>query len=205
LKKIGFLLSGSGSTLENLADKIKELKTPAEIKIVISSREGVYGITRAQNLDIDTRVVEYKNYKNDIDLYSSKITEIFKEYDVDFIVMGGFMSFYKIPPEYKNKVLNVHPALIPSFCGHLMYGDKVHKAAYDAGVKISGCTVHFVDNEYDHGPILAQGVVNIEKNDTFEDIRNKVQAKERELFPLVIDSFVRDKVSKSGNRFFIEH
>ncbi len=201
--RIGFLLSGSGSTLENLINRMNDLKTPAQICVVVSSRSDAYGLVRAEKFGIHSHVVEYKDYSGKVQEYSDKITEILKKYNIDLVVMGGFMSFYTIPPEYENKVLNVHPALIPAFCGKNMYGMRVHKAVYESGVKTTGCTVHFVNNEYDAGPIIAQKCVSVNHSDTPESIAEKVVAAERDIYPEVIDCFVRGRVNKINGKFFI--
>lgn len=203
--KIAFLLSGSGSTFENLLAKIKEMNTPAEIAVVISSKMDAYGIQRAKKHGIPYEVVEYKKYKSDLNKYSELITEIIEKYEAGLVVMGGFMSLYKIPDKLNNKVLNVHPALIPAFCGKNMYGEKVHEAVFKEGVKVTGCTVHFVDNQYDHGPIIAQKAVYINEDDNVETIAEKVVGAERELYPRVIDAFVRGKLKfRNGKPFIIK-
>ncbi len=201
--KIGFLLSGSGSTLENLIGKMKELNTPADICVVISSKDDAYGLTRAKNNSIPARVVEYAKYKNDVQSYSTEITKTLKQHGAQFVVMGGFMSYYIVPLEYENKIINVHPALIPAFCGKNMYGRKVHEAVYKSGVKVTGCTVHFVNNEYDAGPIIAQKSVDILPVDTVDTISEKVVQAEREIYPVVVDAYCRGRVEKFGGRFFV--
>ncbi len=187
---IGFLLSGSGSTLQNFIDLKNKNKFFGSISVVISSKKEAYGLKRAKKANIPAFIVEYKHFKNDVDSYSKKISKILKDYDCDLIVMGGFMSFYKVPKEFENKVLNVHPSLIPSFCGKGMYGEKVHKAVLEYGVKFTGCTVHLVNNEYDKGPIVAQGIVEVFDDDTEKTLSQKVQAKERELYPEIVNNFI---------------
>ena len=157
--KLGFLLSGSGSTYDNMMEKLQDLGTPAKMAVVISSRPDVYGVVRAKKSGVPVHIVEYKKYNNDIEEYSRAITKILEEYQVELVIMGGFMSFYQIPEKYIHRVMNVHPALIPAFCGKGMYGHKVHEAVYQSGVKVTGCPVHFVDNEYDNEPILDQSPV----------------------------------------------
>ena len=204
MKKIGFLLSGSGSTLENLLDCQKRGDLKGEVSVVISSKPGVFGLERAENNQIPNFVVEYKKYKNNLEEYSQKITKILIDYECELVVMGGFLSLYLIPEQFYNKVLNVHPALIPAFCGKGMFGMKVHKAVIESGVKVSGPTVHIVNNEYDKGPILMQGVVEILDSDTPELLAKKVQAKEREIYPIAINNMLLEKYDVQGNRVFLK-
>jgi len=204
MKKIGFLLSGSGSTLNNLIQKIKEKYLECEISVVISSKKGVKGIEIAKENNIPCFIVEYLKYKNDIEKYSNEITKIIKKYSVDLIVMGGFMSLYKIPDEFKNRVINIHPALIPAFCGKGMYGIKVHEAVIEYGAKITGCTVHFVDNEYDHGPIIYQEAIRVLSNDTPETLAERVKELERKVYPYVIKKILEKKFKINGKKVFLE-
>jgi len=190
MKKIGFLISGSGSTLQNFIDLQKEGKLKGQIAVVISSKKEAYGLERAKNAGIPFFSIEYKNYQNNIKDYSREITKILINHNCDIVVMGGFMSFYDIPDEFKNKVVNIHPSLIPAFCGKGMYGQKVHETVIAKGVKVTGCTVHFVDNEYDHGPIIAQETVRIEDEDTAQTLAHKVQAKEREIYPQIVNQIL---------------
>ncbi|HCL55591.1 MAG TPA: phosphoribosylglycinamide formyltransferase [Spirochaetia bacterium] len=192
MKKIGFLISGSGSTLQNFIDLQKEGKLKGQITVVISSKKEAYGLERAKNAGIPFFSIEYKNYQNNIKDYSREITKILINHNCDIVVMGGFMSFYDIPDDFKNKVVNIHPSLIPAFCGKGMYGKKVHETVIANGVKVTGCTVHFVDNEYDHGPIIAQETVRIEDEDTVESLAHKVQAKERAIYPQIVNQILDD-------------
>ena len=201
--KIGFLLSGSGSTLENLLSHIQYRYINATVSVVVSSRDNVYGLKRAKSWNIPHHVVPYKNYKSDLQTYSDKITEILNSHNVDLVVFGGFMSRYLIPNQYLNKVINVHPALIPAFSGHGYYGEKVHKAVIDFGAKVTGCTVHFVDNEYDNGAIIAQSVIDVHDFDTAETIQQRVQQLERQLYPKVINYFVENLIQINDRKVFI--
>ena len=203
--RIGFMLSGSGSTLANLSEQIDSGAVNAEVVAVISSRAKNYGVERARNMNTPVHIVKYRDYENDLDLYSDKITECLDEHNVDLIVMGGFMSFYKVPEKYIGKIINVHPALLPSFGGQDMYGHHVHEAVLEYGAKITGCTVHFVDNEsYDHGPIIMQGVVQVEQDDTPDSLADKVQDKEREIYPQVVQLFAEGRVTLNGRKVTIK-
>ena len=202
--KIGFLLSGSGSTLENLLEHIEKKKVEANVAVVISSKEACYGIERANNWGITREKVNYKDFKNRVEEYSDQITEILNRYHVDLVVLGGFLSLYLIPDQYKNRVINIHPALIPSFCGKGYYGRKVHESVIEYGVKYTGCTVHFVDNEYDSGPIIDQAIVRVEESDSAESVENKVQQLEKEIYPRVIQAIVDSRVGIDGRKVFIK-
>lgn len=193
MKNIGFLISGSGTTLQNFIDIERAGRLKGKIVVVISSKVGVYGLERAAKAGIPYYVVEYKTYKGDIGGYSHQITEILKQYGTEIVLMGGFLSYYQVPAFFKNKVLNIHPALVPSFCGQGMYGDKVHRAVLDYGVKVTGCTVHIVDDHYDHGPILAQSVVEVKDDDTPESLAKRVQEREKMLYPAVVNDFIDGK------------
>ncbi|TYB30579.1 MAG: phosphoribosylglycinamide formyltransferase [Candidatus Mcinerneyibacterium aminivorans] len=197
-RSIAVLLSGSGRTLENILDKIENL----EVSVVISSKNGVRGIEVAKKNDIPCHVIQRKNSKN-IDKFSERITETLEKYNFSLIVMAGFLSFYNFPGKYKQKIMNIHPALIPSFCGRGYYGMKVHREVYKRGVKISGCTVHFVDKKYDHGPIIIQKACQIKAGDQPEDIARKVFELEKKAYPEAINLYLNEKLTVTNNKVFI--
>jgi folate-dependent phosphoribosylglycinamide formyltransferase PurN len=118
----------------------------------------------------------------------------------DLVVLAGFMSLIDVPADFQNRIINVHPALIPAFCGHGMYGHHVHEAVINYGAKVSGATVHFVDSEYDHGPIILQGTVPVLDNDTPDTLAERVQALERELYPQAIQLFAEGRLRVVGRR-----
>ncbi len=191
---LAVLISGGGTTLKSLIEKIAEGKLKAKIKAVISSRPDARGLTFAREVGIPTFVVNRKEFKSTKD-FSEKITAILREINPDLIVFGGFLCFYQFPPEFSGRIINIHPALLPSFGGKGMYGDHVHEAVLKSGAKVSGCTVHFVDEIYDHGPIIAQRVVPVLPDDTVESLRERVQSTERELYPEVINWFAEGRIS----------
>ncbi|HEO64895.1 MAG TPA: phosphoribosylglycinamide formyltransferase [Spirochaetes bacterium] len=193
--RIGFLLSGNGSTLENLLEHIADGQVDAKIAVVLSSRTQAYGLIRANNWGIPHEVVPYKMFKSNLNDYSQRITQLLDFHKVDLVVFGGFMSCYIVPKHYINRVINIHPSLIPSFCGKGFYGTKVHQTVLDYGVKVTGVTVHFVDDEYDHGPIIAQETVKIDDRDTVDSIQSKVTAIEKRLYPKVIQAIIEDKIT----------
>jgi formyltetrahydrofolate-dependent phosphoribosylglycinamide formyltransferase len=190
LFKIAVLLSGSGTTLENLLVKRDDGKLDVDFSIVISSRPDAYGLERARRRQIPVACVPRKNFKgcNATEEFSTAIFDLLKPYPPDLVVLAGFMCKLSVPPEYLAKVINVHPALLPSFGGKGYYGHHVHEAVLAHGCKVSGCTVHLVDNEYDHGAILGQRAVAVLANDTADTLAQRVQEAERELYPEVIQS-----------------
>jgi phosphoribosylglycinamide formyltransferase 1 len=199
LIKLGVLLSGSGTTLQNLIDRIDAGQLPVELVCVVSSRHGVFGLERAQRYGIPTATVARKEYA-DTESFGAAIWERLAPHAPDLVVLAGFMSLLTVPTAYENRVMNVHPALIPAFCGKGMYGHHVHEAVLAAGVKVTGATVHFVDEHYDHGPIILQGCVPVLDDDTAETLSERVQAKERDLYPEAIGLFAEGKLEVVGHR-----
>lgn len=202
IKKInlGVLISGSGNTLQNFIDHIEKGKLHATIQIVISSKPNVVGLDRARKHNIPTAVIPYSNYNNDIDTFSRAITAKLDTYPIDLVTLAGFVHFYKIPENYKGKVMNIHPGLIPAFCGHHYYGKKVHEAAINYGVKVSGCTVHFADNVYDNGPIIIQRAVPVLEDDTPDTLAERVFKEECEAYPEAIRLFAEGRLKIEGRK-----
>ena len=197
--KLAVLLSGSGTTLQNLIDRIARNELDASIACVISSRSGVYGLERARQHNIPTATVLRKAFE-DSQQFSDAIWEEVRAYPVDLVVLAGFMSLLHVPEDFKHRILNVHPALIPAFCGKGMYGHHVHEAVLAYGAKISGATVHFVDNEYDHGPIVLQKATPVLEDDTPDTLAERVQATEREIYPQAIQWFSEGRLLVEGRR-----
>lgn len=200
--KLAVLLSGSGSTLQNLIDRIDQGALSASIACVVSSRPNAYGLERARNHAIPTHTVARKDY-TDPDAFGAALWDSLRPYRPDLVVLAGFMSLLPIPEAYENRVMNVHPALIPAFCGQGMYGHHVHEAVLAAGVKVSGATVHFVDEHYDHGPIILQGCVPVLDADTPATLAERVQAKERDLYPEAIQLFADNKLRVKDRRVYV--
>jgi phosphoribosylglycinamide formyltransferase-1 len=184
LLKIAVLISGSGSNLQAIIDNVESGYLNCSIEAVISDKKDVYGIDRAKSKNINTYVVDKKQYGTKL---SDEILNIL-EGKVDLIVLAGFLSILEgeILELFKNKIINVHPALIPSFCGAGMYGIKVHEKALECGVKVSGCTVHFVDAGTDSGPIIIQNVVQVYSEDTAKELQQRVLIEEHKALPLAI-------------------
>jgi len=190
---IAVFISGGGSTLKNLLERIGEGTCRARVKCVLSSRDGAPGLRYAEEACIPAIVVPRKEYQ-DTAAFSEAITCSVAPFSPQLIVFGGFLSLYLFPPQYRGRIINIHPALLPGFGGKGMYGDRVHRAVLEAGCRVSGCSVHFVDEEYDHGPIIAQRAVPVLEEDTVETLGERVRAAERELYPEVINWFADDRV-----------
>lgn len=197
--RIAVLLSGSGTTLENLLVLSAAQQLPAEIVFVLSSRGDAYGLERAKQRGIPTAVVERKRFVLPEE-FSDALFEAVRPYRPDLICLAGFLSLLKIPSEYAGRVLNIHPALLPSFGGKGYYGNRVHEAVLKHGCKVAGCTVHFVDNEYDHGPIVAQRAVAVLEGDDVESLAARVQEAEREVYPEAIRLFAAGRLRLEDRR-----
>lgn len=197
--RLGVLLSGGGTTLQNFIDRIAAGSLDAEVALVISSRPGVGGIARAEAAGIPAKVVSRRDYPS-LDSFSDRVSTLLDQVAPDVILMAGFLSLWKIPPQYENKVLNIHPALIPAFCGKGYYGLHVHRAVVDSGVKVSGCTVHFADNVYDHGPIVLQRTVAVHADDAPEDVQARVFAEECEAYPEAVRLFAEGRLVIEAGR-----
>jgi formyltetrahydrofolate-dependent phosphoribosylglycinamide formyltransferase len=192
---LAVLISGSGRTLQNFIDLIQAGKLLARIQVVISSKDGVAGLERARKHNIPAFVVARKKYKSNVE-FSAAVNGVLKPYPVDLIVLAGFLSLYVIPEEYRGKVMNIHPALLPDFGGNGFYGDKVHQAVLDAGRKESGCTVHFADNTYDTGPVIVQKRVPVLPGDTVHTLADRVFEAEKQAYPDAIRLFAEGKAHK---------
>jgi folate-dependent phosphoribosylglycinamide formyltransferase PurN len=163
----------------------------------------VKGLERAEAAGIPAFVVSRKRIRDPAQ-FSDAITEVLDRFRPDLVTMAGFLSLWRIPPHYEGRVLNIHPALIPLFCGKGFYGMRVHDAVVASGVKFSGCTVHFADNVYDHGPIVIQRVVPVRFEDTPEDVQKRVFAEECEAYPDAIRLFAEGRLTIVENRVRIE-
>lgn len=198
------LLSGGGTTLQNIIDLSETGALPVEVVHVIASRSDAYGLERAKKHNIPATLVASKEYRRagrtDWDAMSARLDEIILPLNPDLICFCGFMCFYKIPASLQGKVMNVHPALIPAFCGQGMCGHAVHEAAVANGVKVSGCTVHFVTNEYDAGPIIVQRVCPVYDTDNPDTLAERVMAQERIAYPQAIRLFAEGRLTIEGNR-----
>jgi len=198
--RLAVLLSGGGRTLQNFIELIGEGKLPATVELVISSRPDAGGLTKARAAGIPTKVITKKGKTTE--QFSNEITRSLDEVSPDLICLAGFLCFYTIPDQYAGKVINIHPALLPSFGGQGMYGHHVHEAVLEAGCKVSGCTVHFADNEYDHGPIILQRTVPVLDEDTPDSLADRVFEQEKIAYPEAIRLFAEGRLRIVGTRVF---
>ena len=196
---LAVLISGGGTTLRNLINKIASGDLSAEIRLVVSSNRRARGLEYAEQAAIPTRIVERQASSSDAD-FSAAIFGPCRDVGVDLVAMGGFLKHVLIPDDFANRVLNIHPALIPAFCGPGFYGQRVHEAVLEYGAKISGCTVHFVDNQYDHGPIVLQRTVAVLDDDTPDSLAERIFAEECLAFPEAIQLCAEGRVHVKGRR-----
>jgi phosphoribosylglycinamide formyltransferase len=192
LFKIAVLASGGGTNLQSIIDSIDNGSLNCKIEMVIGSKEGIYALERAKIKGIKSYIISKEKYGNKT---SDKILELTKG-KVDLIVLAGYLSILEgnLLKEFKDKIINIHPSLIPSFCGPKMYGLKVHEAVINSGVKFTGCTVHFVNEEVDGGAIILQEVVPVYFEDTKEELQKRVLEKEHILLPKAIELISKNKV-----------
>lgn len=202
MKNIVVLVSGGGTNLQALIDasergEIKEGK----ITCVISSNPDAYALKRAENHGISTDVIRRKDYKS-LDEYDNALTMLLKSKNADLIVLAGFMTILGtgVIKAFENRIINIHPSLIPSFCGEGFYGLKVHEQAIARGVKVTGATAHFVNEICDGGPIIIQKAVEIKNGDTPEILQKRVMEQaEWKILPMAVSLFCEDKIKINGN------
>jgi phosphoribosylglycinamide formyltransferase-1 len=197
--RLAILLSGNGRTLQNLLERIEQGQLAATVVCVISDRAAAYGLERARRAGIPALVVERKEGPSRA-VFSQRILDHCRQARADLVCMAGFLQLLEISPDFTHRVLNIHPALIPAFCGKGFHGSRVHEAALEVGVKVTGCTVHFADNEYDHGPIILQRVVPVEDDDTPEQLADRVFQAECEAYPEAIRLVGEGRVEVRGRR-----
>jgi phosphoribosylglycinamide formyltransferase-1 len=195
--RLAVLISGSGTTLRNLIDQVARLQLAAEIRLVISSRPHAAGLDFARHSGIPWLVVQ-RSTADGSDVFSQSIFQACRDADVQLVAMGGFLQHVLIPDDFVGRVMNIHPSLIPAFCGRGLYGERVHQAALDYGVKVSGCTVHFVDDQYDHGPIILQRVVPVRDDDTARSLAARIFQQECEAYPEAIQLFAEGRLLLDG-------
>ncbi len=194
---IAVLISGAGRSLANLLRQIEQGRLDARIQLVISSRANVRGVDLARQAGIATQIVARRDYA-DAAAHGEAVFALCRQADVELVVMAGYMQHLLIPDDYAGRVINIHPALIPKFCGKGFYGNRVHEAVLRAHEKETGCTVHVVDNQYDHGPILARRVVPVLPEDTVDELAARVFAQECELLPEVVQIFAEGRLPRAG-------
>ncbi len=192
--RLGVLISGGGTTLMNILEYIGQGRLNAKVAVVISSLSKAGGVAKAKKIGLDVKIVRKKDY-TDIDQFSDKIEAELVAADVDLVVQGGWLCLWKIPARYENRVMNIHPALLPSFGGQGMWGHHVHEAVLKAGCKISGCTVHFCTNEYDKGPIIVQRSCEARSDDTPDTLAARVFEQECIAYPQAVELFAEGRIS----------
>ena len=200
--RIAVLISGGGRTLKNLIELAAEGRLPVDIRLVISSSAKAGGLEHAREAEIPTAVFARRAYASDQD-YGAAVFAACRTAEVDYVVLAGFLKLIPVPTDFEGRVVNIHPSLIPSFCGHGMYGHHVHQAVLDYGAKITGCTVHFVDNEYDAGPIIWQQPAPVFEDDTADSLAERVFEVELEAYPHVLRLLAAGKLRLEGRKVTI--
>lgn len=200
MKKIAVFASGGGTDFQSIIDA-NEREKFCEISLLVASKQGIGAIERAQKHGIYAAVFAKSDY-SDLETLYSELTALLKKNKIDFIVLAGWLkiipqSFIK---EFEDKIINIHPSLIPAFCGAGMYGLKVHRAAIEYGAKISGCTVHFVNEVPDGGAIIAQRAVEVKADDTAESLQARILEEEHRLLPWCVKKLCEGKVQKNGRK-----
>jgi len=196
--RIAVLLSGSGTSLENLFEHI-DAGLPAEVVCVLSSKKNAFGLQRAEKRGVPASAIPRREYEN-VGAFNDALHDALDRFDPDLVCLLGFLSPFELRDRYAGRVLNVHPALIPAFSGKGFYGHHVHEAVLKSGVKLTGATVHFASDDYDEGPILLQGAVPVEGDDTVDSLAARVQALERKLLPEAIEMIATGRVRIEAGR-----
>jgi len=205
LKKIAVLASGNGTNLQALIDAINTgfIKN-AEINVVISNRKQAYALERARNNDIEALWINSKEFL-DCDEYNERILSELKSRGIDLVLLAGYMKVlnWKFARDFEGRIMNVHPSLIPAFCGKGFYGNRVHEAVLASGVKITGATVHFVDEGIDTGPIILQKAIMVRPDETVESLKERVLEVEHRLYPLAVKLFCENRLRVIGKKVII--
>jgi phosphoribosylglycinamide formyltransferase-1 len=196
--RLAVCVSGEGTTLQNLIDRIKSRKLRAEIVQVVASRPRIGAIARAEAARLPLALANY-NARSATE-FSASVFNPIRHSRSELVILAGFLALLRIPPDYQGRVINVHPSLIPSFCGKGFYGSKVHRAVLESGVKVSGCTVHFVDESYDRGPIILQRAVPVLERDTVQALAARVFKEECKALPEAITLYTEGGLEIHGRR-----
>lgn len=193
--KIGVLISGGGTNLQAVIDGCKNKSINGEVRVVISNKENAYGLERARNHNIKAICEKDEN----------KIIEVLKANEIELVILAGYLKIVspKLVNEYRNKIINIHPSLIPAFCGKGYYGEKVHQGVIDYGAKVTGATVHFVDEGADTGPIIMQKTVEVKQDDDTKKLAKRVLEVEHEILTKSISMFCENKLTVNGRRVYI--
>jgi len=197
--RLAVLLSGGGTTLQNLLDRTADGRLAARVVQVVSNKADAFGLVRAERAGVPAVVVDRKQHATR-ESFSEAVFAPCRAAGADLVCLAGFLQLVLIPPDFAGRVMNIHPALIPAFCGKGFHGRHVHEAALAAGVKLSGCTVHFADNEYDRGPIILQRPVPVLDDDTPETLAARVFAAECDAYPEAIRLFAEGRLRVEDRR-----
>jgi formyltetrahydrofolate-dependent phosphoribosylglycinamide formyltransferase len=197
--RVAVLLSGEGTSLENLCEQIDAGRVPARVVGVIASKPDVGGLARAQRRGIPAVAVPRKRFA-DVRTFNDALHGELARFEPGLVACLGFLSLFELRGRYDGRAINTHPALIPAFCGKGYYGHRVHEAVLASGVKVTGATVHFVDAQYDHGPIILQRAVPVLEGDTAETLAARVQAAERRIVPEAVRLFAEGRLTVDGQR-----
>lgn len=197
--KIGVLISGGGTNLQAVIDNTKNENINGEISLIISNKKEAYGLTRGELAGIETLYIDAKSFDSDRD-YNLKLIEEFKKRNIELIILAGYLKVLspEFIKEFKDKIINIHPSLIPQFSGKGYYGERVHKAVLSSGVKTTGATVHFVDEGTDTGPIILQEIVNVESIDDLNSLKEKVLKIEHKLLVQAVKLYCEDRIKLEG-------
>lgn len=199
--KLGVLISGGGTTLANFLRQKGEGRLAVEIPIVLADRD-CHGVARALQAGLACEVIPRRSFSNTA-AFSQAVFDRLRLAKVDLVTLGGFLARIDVPDDFAQRVMNIHPALIPAFCGKGMYGHHVHEAVLSRGCKVSGCTVHFADNEYDHGPIILQRAVPVHDDDAPHTLAARVFEAECQAYPEAIRLFAAGRIQVMGRRAVI--
>jgi phosphoribosylglycinamide formyltransferase 1 len=201
---LAVLISGSGTTLGNLLQKAAAGLLNARVEVVVASNPRAGGLEIARAAGVGAVVANRSSFET-VEAFSQAVFDPCRGAQVDLVVMGGFLKLVRIPDDFSGRVMNIHPALIPAFCGRGFYGRQVHESVLARGCKVSGCTVHFVDNVYDHGPIILQQAVPVQESDTPETLAERVFAAECEAYPRAIELFAARRLKIEGSVVRVLH
>ncbi len=205
--RIAVLISGGGTTLRNLIEQIAAGELPVEIAAVVSSNPTAHGLQFAREAQIPVAVVQSRAFALTAagqEDFSRAIFDHCRQANAELVVLGGFLKRLVIPKDFAGRVVNIHPALIPAFCGEGFYGRRVHQAVLEYGAKLSGCTVHFADYQYDHGPVILQKAVPVLVDDTPDTLGARIFAAECEIFPAALRLIAAGRVQVEGRRVRIK-
>lgn len=197
--RLAVLVSGGGRSLENLVERCRSGAVPAQVALVISDRPGIGALQRAERLEIPARVLRPADYEQP-EAFGRAVFACVEELGCELVVLAGFLRLLPIPERWQGRVLNIHPSLLPAFGGQGYYGERVHRAVLERGVQYTGCTVHYVTNEYDQGPILVQRCIPVEPDDTPESLARRVFEEEQEALPEAVRKHLSQAPPPRGAR-----